>query len=224
MLPIMTVDDLYRRLPYTLREILHNKYPELLEIAESGCAVMEIMQNALIELLPLSKGLLPYDTEQLHKAKAQAAYRGYIYEYSLFKFIDAVYSTLHAQCTELAEALNSCELPEEKNALDKVRDTLNALYHILPNSDDLLSLRDEGLQRLYTLKEFMGNRFDFPVISVYKENGTLRGTWSFLDIMGTIDKEAASHKDLLTDLHHAPIPSSPTIGKVVDDEKMVRIY
>ena len=33
---------------YTLREILECDYPELLETAESGCAILTKLQNALI--------------------------------------------------------------------------------------------------------------------------------------------------------------------------------
>lgn len=42
---------------YTLRELLECEYPELLEAAENGRAVLTGLQNAIVELLPLSKRL-----------------------------------------------------------------------------------------------------------------------------------------------------------------------
>lgn len=45
--------------PHTLREFLECDYPELLESAENGCTILKELQNALVELLPLSQKLLP---------------------------------------------------------------------------------------------------------------------------------------------------------------------
>ena len=45
--------------PHTRREFLEEYYPELLEAAESGCKVLSVLQEALVDLLPLSKQLLP---------------------------------------------------------------------------------------------------------------------------------------------------------------------
>ncbi len=58
--------------PHTLREFVERYYPELLEAAESGCAVLTELQNTLAELLPLSQKLLPRDINQLTDIETQA--------------------------------------------------------------------------------------------------------------------------------------------------------
>lgn len=109
---------------YTLRDFLECEYPELLEAAESGCAVLTGLQNAIVELLPLSKRLLPGDIKQLADVGAQANLMAYIYHHSLFAFADKVYTILNEQCTALAKALDSILQDEEKEAADKLQKTL----------------------------------------------------------------------------------------------------
>ena len=48
--------------------------------------------------------------------------------------------------------------------------------------------------------------------------------WTFRDITGTIVRKGLSHEQLLTDCINAPLPNHSTIGKVVDDETLLRIY
>ena len=48
--------------------------------------------------------------------------------------------------------------------------------------------------------------------------------WTFRDITGTIVRKGLSHEQLLTNCIKAPLPNHSTIGKVVDDETLLRIY
>ena len=207
---------------YTLREILECDYQELLETAESGCAILTKLQNALIELLPLSQKLLPGDIKQLADIEAQANLMVYIYHHSLFAFAGKAYTMLMEQCTALAEALNANCIAEEEDAAKKLAGTLEALSRI--PFGNLLDHGAVGLLRLDTFKEYLQDRLDFPVIPVYDENGKHIGDWSFRDITGTIMGHGLSHEGLLTDCIAAPLPNRPTIGKVVDDETLLRIY
>ena len=208
--------------PHTMREFLECNYPELLEAAESGCAVLTELQNAIMELLPLSKRLLPGDIKQLADVEAQANLMVYIYHHSLFAFADKAYTMLNTQCTALAEALNSGLEEEEKEAADKLQKTLKALSNI--PFENLLEHRAVGMRRLEIFKEYLQERLDFLVIPVLDATGKQIGNWSFRDITGTIVKNGLSHRKLLTDCIGAPLPSCHTIGKVVDDETMLRIY
>ena len=207
---------------YTMREFLEYDYPELLEAAESRCAVLAELQNALIDLLPSSQKLLPCDIEQLAGAEAQANLMTYIYYYSLFAFADKAYTMLKEQCTALAEALNSNNYEEEDKLADNLKKTLNALSRI--PFDNLLDNGAVGLHRLDTFKDYLQENLDFLVIPVLKANGELRGNWSFRDITGTIMRHGLSYGPLLTDCINAPLPDSTTIGKLVDDETLLRIY
>jgi hypothetical protein len=207
---------------YTLREILECDYQELLETAESGCAILTKLQNALVELLPLSKKMLPSNIGQLADIEAQENFMAFIYHHSLFAFADKAYIMLNTQCTALAEALNSGLENEEKDAADKLQKALDALSNI--PFENLLEHAATGLHRLEIFKDYLQERLDFNVIPVFDATGKLRGHWSFRDITGTIVKNGLSHRGLLTDCIGVPLPCCHTIGKVVDDETMLRIY
>ena len=206
---------------YTLRGFLELDYPELLEAAESACAVLSGLQDAIVELLPLSQKLSPRDIKQLAYVEAQANLMAYIYHHSLFAFADKVYTILNAQCTALAEALNSDLEDEEKEAADKLQKTLEALSRIPFNN--LLDHAATGLDSLDILKDYLQERLDFNVIPVFDATGKLRGHWSFRDITGSIAINGLDER-LLKDFINAPFPGAPTIGKVVDDETLQRIY
>lgn len=209
-------------LPHTMREFLECNYPELLEAAESRCTILTDLQNALIGLLPSSQKLLPCNIEQLAGAEAQANLMTYIYYYSLFAFADKAYTILNAQCTALAKALDANDAEDEKNVAENLEKTLDALDYV--PFDALLNHSATGLLRLDIFKEHLQYRLDFPVIPVYDENGKHIGTWTFRDITGTMVKNGLSYEQLLTDSIKAPLPDSTTIGKVVDDETLLRIY
>ena len=207
---------------YTMREFLEYDYPVLLEAAESGCAVLTELQNAVIELLPLSKKVLPSDIAQLDSVEVQANLMVYIYHYSLFSFADKAYTMLKEQCSALAEALNSNNDEKEKETVEILKKTLDALSRM--PFENLLDHSAVGLLRLDIFKEYLCERLDFNVIPVLKANGELRSNWSFRDITGTIMRHGLSYEKLLTDCIAAPLPKSATIGELVDNEKMVRIY
>jgi hypothetical protein len=208
--------------PLTMREFLECNYPELLEAAESGCAVLTELQNALVELLPLSKKMLPSNIGQLADIEAQANFMAFIYHHSLFAFADKAYTMLSTQCTALAEALNSGLEEEEKDAADKLQKTIKALSNI--PFENLLEHSAVGLLRLEIFKDYLQERLDFNVIPIFDATGKLRGHWSFRDITGIIVRSGLSHEQLLTDCINAPLPPNTTIEKVVDDETLLRIY
>ena len=209
-------------LPHTMREFLECNYPELLERAENRCTILTDLQNTLIDLLPSSQKQLPCNIEQLAGAEAQANLMTYIYYYSLFAFAGKAYTILNAQCTALAKALDANDAEDEKNAVENLEKTLDALDYV--PFDTLLNHSVAGLLRLDIFKEHLQHRLDFPVIPVYNENGKHIGTWTFRDITGTMVKNGLSYEQLLTDSIKAPLPDSITIGKVVDDETLLRIY
>ena len=208
--------------PYTLRGFLELDYPELLEAAESACAVLSGLQNAIVELLPLSQKQLPRDIKQLANVEAQANLIVYIYHYSLFAFADKAYTMLKEQCSALAEALNSNNDEKEEETVEILKKTLDALSRI--PFDNLLDHSAAGLMRLDIFKEHLRERLDFNVIPALKANGELRSNWSFRDITGRMVRNGLSYEQLLTDCINAPLPDSTTIGKVMDDETLLRIY
>lgn len=199
---------------HTRREFLEEYYPELLEAAESGCKVLSVLQEALIDLLPLSRQLLPSDIKQLGHVEAQANFMVFIYHYSLFAFADKVYDMLKTECSTLAEALNANDSQKEMDAANALKKILDALSKI--PFDNLLDQGAIGLFRLNIFKDYLYDRFDFPVIP--------NGSWTFRDITVPMVNDGLSNQGLLTDCINTTLPKCTTIGKVVDDEEMVRIY
>lgn len=206
---------------YTLRGFLELDYPELLEAAESACAVLSGLQDAIVELLPLSQKLLPRDIKQLANVEAQANLMAYIYHHSLFAFADKVYTILNAQCTALAEALNSNLKADEEVAVENLEKTLRSLGNI--PFDKLLDNSADCLLRLEVFKDYLQERLDFIVIPIFDHTGKIHAHWSFRDVTGSIAINGLDER-LLKDFINAPFPGAPTIGKVVDDETLQRIY
>ena len=202
------------RHPYTLRELLECDYPELLEATESMCVVLTELQNAIVELLPLSKRLLPFDIKQLAHVEKQANLMTYIYYHSLFAFADEVYTILNKQCTALAEALNSNDKTAEDAAADELEQTLQSLGRI--PFDTLLNHGAVGLLRLEHFKNYLRGRLILSVIPI--------GGWTFDDITGSIVRNGLDNEGLLKDVINTPLPNASTIGKVIDDETLVRMY
>lgn len=200
--------------PYTLRELLECDYPELLEATESMCVVLTELQNAIVELLPLSKRLLPFDIKQLAHVEKQANLMTYIYYHSLFAFADEVYTILNKQCTALAEALNSNDKTAEDAAADELEQTLQSLGRI--PFDTLLNHGAVGLLRLEHFKNYLRGRLILSVIPI--------GGWTFDDITGSIVRNGLDNEGLLKDVINTPLPNASTIGKVIDDETLVRMY
>ena len=122
----------------------------------------------------------------------------------------------------MAKALDANDAEDKKKGVENLGKTLKALSYV--PFDTLLNDSAVGLLRLDIFKEYLGERLDFPVIPVYDENGKRIGSWSFRDITGTMVNNGLSHKQLLTNCINAPLPDSTTIGKVVDDETLLRIY
>lgn len=200
--------------PYTLRALLECDYPELLGATESMCVVLTELQNAIVERLPLSKRLLPFDIKQLAHVEKQANLMTYIYYHSLFAFADEVYTILNKQCTALAEALNSNDKTAEDAAADKLKQTLQSLGRI--PFDTLLNHGAVGLLRLEHFKNYLRGRLILSVIPI--------GGWTFDDITGSIVMNGLDHEGLLEDVINTPLPNASTIGKVVDDETLKRMY
>ena len=200
---------------------MENDYPELLEAAESMCVVLTDLQNAIVELLPLSKRLLPGDVKQLAHIEKQANLMVYISHHSLFAFADKVYTILNKQCTALAEVLNSNRQADEAVAVADLEKTLQSLTNI--PFDKLLDNSVACLLKLVVFKDYLQTRLDFNVIPIFNDTGKIQAHWTFRDIIGQITGNGLDER-LLKDFINAPFPNAPTIGKVVDDETLKRMY
>ena len=199
---------------YTHAEIIGDGYPEQWSKAQAVVSRLAALQEKLLSTLPSLHHSLPADKTQLQHVDAQIALQSYILARSLYAFASKVYALLEEQCTALAKALNACDIDAEEDALKLLERTLE----ILDNAplDAIASDPINGLLRLsyVTHNHDFTCRLDFPVM----------GNWSFHDIIGSIAHLGLFHKDLLQDAINDAPPTQISVGKLLDDDTMQRVY
>lgn len=194
---------------YTHAEIIGNGYPEQWSKAQAVANHLAALQD---EVLPSLHQSLPADDTQLQEVDAQMALQSYILARSLHAFAHKVYALLEEQCTALAKALNTCDIDAEEDALKLLERTLE----ILDNAplDAIASDPINGLLRLSYVTHQFEHHLDFPVF----------GNWSFHDIMGTIAHSGLFYEGLLQDAINDALPIQVSVGKLLDDDTMQRVY
>jgi hypothetical protein len=87
--------------------------------------------------------------------------------------------------------------------------------------DDFISDEIMGVQRLYNLwQELRGESIIIDWI-VFNNKGY---TWSFGDIVGTIDNQGLSYEGLWQEAINDSLPEGVSIGTLLDSDEMIRIY
>jgi hypothetical protein len=199
---------------YTHAEIIGNGYPEQWSKAQAVASRLAALQEKLLSTLPSLHHSLPADKTQLQHVDAQIALQSYILARSLYAFASKVYALLEEQCTALAKATNANDRDAEEGALALLERTLD----VLDNAplDAIASDPINGLLRLsyVTHNHDFTYRLDFPVM----------GNWSFHDIMGSIAHSGLFHKDLLQNAINDALPIQVSVGKLLDDDTMQRVY
>jgi hypothetical protein len=197
---------------YTHAEIIGNGYPEQWSKAQAVVSRLAALQEKVLPTLPSLHHSLSVDDIQLQEFDAQIALQSYILARSLYAFASEVYALLEEQCTALAKALNACDIDAEEDALKLLERTLE----ILDNAplDAIASDSVTGLLRLSYVTHQFEHRLDFPVF----------GNWSFHDIMGTIAHSGLFYEGLLQNAINDALPIQVSVGKLLDDDTMQRVY
>lgn len=201
---------------YTHAEILECDYPELWDKAQELVVRLTTLQESIIPILPKLHQQLPTNIQQLQTPVAQINLQSYILARSLYAFAGKVFKLLDEQCTELAKALNTHDRYAEDDALAEVKRTLE----ILANAplEDFASNPQTGLQRLSDVTYGFEHRLDFSVFHMEKAG------WTFHDIMGTIANSGLCREDLLQYAINCALPTCVSVGKLLDDDTMQRVY
>lgn len=201
-----------RTLPYTLAEIIDCDYPEQWSKAQTLSNRLAALQEMIIPTFSILHQQLPADIKQLQKVDAQMSLQNYILARSLYSFAEKVFMLLDEQCTELAKALNTSDRYAEDDALVKLERTLE----ILANAplENIASDSLTGLLRLNRVTYEFEYRLDFPVVS----------NWPFHDIMGAVANSGLCHEDILQDAINCALPTCVSVGKLLDDDTMRRVY
>lgn len=199
-------------LPYTLAEIIDCDYPEQWSKAQTLSNRLAALQERINSTSSILHQQLPADIKQLQKVDAQMSLQNYILARSLYSFAEKVFMLLDMQCTELAKTINNNDRDAEEDALAKLERTLE----ILANAplEDIASDSLTGLLRLNRVTYEFEHRLDFPVV----------GNWTFHDIMGTVANSGLCHEDLLQDAINCALPTCVSVGTLLDDDTMRRVY
>lgn len=199
-------------LPYTLAEIIDCDYPEQWSKAQALSNRLAALQERINSTSSILHQQLLSDIKQLQKVDAQMSLQNYILARSLYSFAEKVFMLLNEQCTELAKALNDNDRDAEEDAIAKLERTLE----ILANAplEDIASDSLTGLLRLNRVTYEFEYRLYFPVV----------GNWSFHDIMGTVANSGLCHEDILRAAINDTPPTHTSVGKLLDDDVMQRVY
>lgn len=201
---------------YTHAEILECDYSELWDKAQELVVRLTALQENLIPTLPKLHQQLPTNIQELQTPEAQMNLQTYILARSLYAFGERVFTLLDKQCTELAKALNANDNYAEEDALAKLERTLEILCNA--PLEDIASDPQTGLQQLSSVTHEFEHRLDFTVFHMEK------GDWTFHDIMWTIANSGLCREDLLQDAINCALPTCVSVGKLLDDDTMRRVY
>lgn len=198
-------------LPYTLAEIIDCDYPEQWSKAQALSNRLAALQERINSTSSILHQQLPADIKQLQKVDAQMSLQNYILARSLYSFAEKVFTLLDKQCTELAKALNDNDRDAEEDAIAEVKRTLE----ILANAplEDIASDSVTGLLRLSRVID----RFKYTL-------GVSVGKWEFHDIMEVIAHYGLCREDLLQVAINCALPTCVSVGKLLDDDTMQRVY
>ena len=211
MSPKMVYTRATARPVYTHAEILEYDYPELWDKAQELVVRLTTLQESIISILPKLHQQLPTNIQELQTSEAQINLQSYILARSLYAFAERVFKLLDEQCTELAKALNTHDRYAEDDALAEVKRTLEILANA--TLEEIVSDSVAGLLRLSSVID----RFKYTL-------GVSVGKWEFHDIMGIIAHYGLCREDLLQVAINCALPTCVSVGKLLDDDTMQRVY
>ena len=200
---------------YTYRQVMETDYQSLWEGAQKYAEHLTQVQARIIEVLPKYKSLLPNEFIELKGEKAQLNLLNYIRLCSIYTFADKAFQTLDKLC---------CDLVDSKGKHDQEGiEELNQKIVVLCNTslDDFITDDITGFQRLCAKWQELRDKSIILDWIVFKLEG---GTWSFADIVGTIDNQGMCDEGLWHDAIQNKDPKAVSVGTLLDSNEMIRIY
>lgn len=208
--------------PYTLREIVEIDYPEFWGGASESVRVAGELQKLAIELLPVLKGPLSVDFEQLKaQEELQSFFVNYLKARSIYGLAYKISEIVDSECRNLAMADNCQDSDSIDNAEGELIDIMTLVESL---SGSIVSIFDDktGLSKLEEMLDTFRidtdkPKFDFLVLP----------NWSYRDIMGSINNRGLLHEDLWNSVLNDIAPKEGNIVALMErpeDNEMVRIY
>lgn len=200
---------------YTYRDIMENKFQQLWEGAQKYMEHLTQVQTKVVEMLPKYKSLLPDEFAKLQGKEAQMNLLDYIRLKSIYTFADEAFNVLDKLCHDLVVAENA----QDQEGIDSNSFKIEALCKI--QLDDLISDEVTGFQRLCAKWQDLRKESIITDWIVFNNKGR---TWSFGDIVGTINSYDLFNESLWRDATQNKDPEAVSVGKLLDSDEMIRIY
>lgn len=196
-----------KRPAYTKREILQKEYPDFWGGANELVRILRELQNLLVELLPKYKQVLPKTFEKLEDKNYQNICLNYIKYRILYAFAEEVWKETEQQCSNIAM---------HPNANNSAKDALIHSFEVFNNYSliDIVDDEEKGFDLMREMINTYEPHIDFNVLC----------GWRYSDIIGIIQSKGLSDKQLWQDMLEDPDPKEASIGELLDDDKMIRIY
>lgn len=200
---------------YTYRDIMELEFQQLWEGAQKYMEHLTQVQTKVVEMLPKYKSLLPDEFAKLKGKEAQMNLLDYIRLKSIYTFADEAFNVLDKLCHDLVVAENA----QDQEGIDSNSFKIEALCKI--QLDDLISDEVTGFQRLCEKWQDLRKESIITDWIVFNNKGR---TWSFGDIVGTINSYDLFNESLWRDATQNKDPEAVSVGKLLDSDEMIRIY
>ena len=200
---------------YTYRDIMENLFQQLWEGAQKYMEHLTQVQTKVVEMLPKYKSLLPDEFAKLQGKEAQMNLLDYIRLKSIYTFADEAFNVLDKLCHDLVVAENA----QDQEGIESNSFKIEALCKI--QLDDLISDEVTGFQRLCAKWQDLRKESIITDWIVFNNKGR---TWSFGDIVGTINSYDLFNESLWRDATQNKDPEAVSVGKLLDSDEMIRIY
>lgn len=200
---------------YTYRQVMETDYQSLWEGAQKYVKHLAQVQAQIIDVLPKYKSLLPNEYIELKGEKAQTNLLNYICLCSIYTFADTAFQILDKLCRDLVDS-------EKKQDHEGIEDLVQKIVALCSTSlDDFITDAVTGFLRLCAKGQELREKTIISDWIVFKLEG---GTWSFGDIVGTINNQGMCDEGLWRDATQNKDPEAVSIGTLLDSDEMIRIY
>ena len=194
---------------------METDYQSLWEGAQKYVKHLAQVQAQIIDVLPEYKSLLPNEFVELKEKKMQVNLLNYIRLCSIYTFAGEAFHTLDKLCRDLVDSENKLDQEGIEDLVQKIVALCNTLL------DDIITDDVTGFLRLSAKWQEFREKSIISDWIVFKQE---RGTWSFGDIVGTIDNQGMCDEGLWHDAIQNKDPEAVSIGTLLDSDEMIRIY
>ena len=195
--------------PYTKSELFDEQFPELLNKSFETVLRLKDIQQKIVEMLPQLKRQLP-SNEELQSTEGKLNLLTYILVRSLYGFANNIWITIDKQCDDLAVKISKNELNGHSDTVDLEKLVKDVEYFPL---EEFLNDHVSGLLRFSNI---------FYCSQCIRDFDAIMG-WTFRDIMGNISAYGITQQ-LLDIAIGDSIPTASSIGKLLDDDRTMRVY